>query len=457
MNRRTGVEPIEGNVLNRPHSFVDLPLSAAVQKGVAETGYTAPTPIQAAAIGPLLEGRDLLGCAQTGTGKTAAFALPILHRLDADRRRAVPHAPRVLVLSPTRELAMQIGESFAVYGRFVAARCAVIFGGVGQNPQVRALARGAHVVVATPGRLLDLMNQGHVRLDGLDTFVLDEADRMLDMGFLPDIRRITAALPERRQSLFFSATMPETIAKLADSLLRDPVRVEVAPASSTVETIEQRVLPCGPTEKPEVLRELLRDESMQRVLVFTRTKRRADVVAKKLRQAGVESDAIHGNKSQNARTRALDKFRAGHTRVLVATDVAARGLDVDDVSHVVNYDLPHEPESYVHRIGRTGRAGASGVAVTFCEPGERNRLRAIERLIRQQIPVASGGTMHAIRHATPPAQSTASTPARPAAEETSTTQGARRRRPKDRSKDRPQDGPKDRSRRPRRRRQRTGV
>jgi ATP-dependent RNA helicase RhlE len=295
----------------------------------------------------------------------------------------------VLVLSPTRELAVQIGESFREYGRFTRVRQTLVYGGVSQHPQTRALSQGVHVLVATPGRLLDLMNQGHVRLDRLSTFVLDEADRMLDMGFLPDIRRIVAALPKTRQSLFFSATMPPDIAELADSLLADPVRVAVAPVASTVDLIEQQAYVVEPTAKTALLGDLLKDAALERVLVFTRTKRRADNVAKQLRRLGVLAEAIHGNKSQNARMRALDGLRSGRTRVLVATDVAARGLDVDGISHVVNFDLPDEPENYVHRIGRTGRAGATGVAVSFCEPHQRRDLKDIERLIRQSVPVVN--------------------------------------------------------------------
>ncbi len=362
-------------------TFAELPLSPALQRAIAEEKYVTPTPIQAAAIPHILDGRDLLGCAQTGTGKTAAFALPLLHRLDAVRKPAAPTAPRALVLAPTRELAGQIGDSVRTYGRHLALRHTVIYGGVGQHPQVKALDRGVHLLVATPGRLLDLMQQRHLSLHHVEFLVLDEADRMLDMGFLPDLRRIVAALPRERQSLFFSATMPPAVAQLASTLLRDPVRVEVTPPSTTVERIEQNVMLVGSSEKRSKLRELLDDAALFQVLVFTRTKRRANDVARQLSASGVRADAIHGNKSQNARQRALQQFRSGRLRVLVATDVAARGLDVDGISHVINYDLPVEPESYVHRIGRTGRAGASGIAISFCEPAERNHLRQIERLI----------------------------------------------------------------------------
>jgi ATP-dependent RNA helicase RhlE len=367
-------------------TFDNLPLCAPLKRAVAAAGYTQPTAIQSAAIPHLVDGRDLLGCAQTGTGKTAAFALPILHRLAAANRHATPRAPRVLVLSPTRELAAQIGESFAAYGRYLSIRHTVIYGGVGQHAQVQAIAKGVHVLVATPGRLQDLMQQRHVRLDQLEVFVLDEADRMLDMGFLPDIRRIVAALPRQRQSLFFSATMPPSIAELAESLLTEPVRVAVAPVASPVERIEQRVLHVAHEGKRGLLNQLLENDALHRVLVFTRTKRRAEFVSRQLRSEGIRADAIHSDKSQTARNHALHGFRTGRTRVLVATDIAARGLDVDDVSHVINYDLPHEPESYVHRIGRTGRAGASGVAYTFCSPPERAALREIETLLGGRIP-----------------------------------------------------------------------
>ena len=362
-------------------TFAELPLCPAVQKAIAGSGYTTPTPIQAESIPHVLGGRDVFGCAQTGTGKTAAFALPILHQVDRHRKAAAPALPRVLVLAPTRELAGQIHASFREYGKHVAFRSAVIYGGVGQFPQVKALSRGVHVLVATPGRLKDLMQQGHVSLARVETFVLDEADRMLDMGFLPDLKRIIAALPRERQSLFFSATLPPAVAELADTLLQDPVRVSVTPPSSTVERIEQQVLFVGSSQKRHTLRELLDDAALHQVLVFTRTKRRANDVARQLHEIGVKADAIHGNKSQNARQRALDRFKSGRLRVLVATDIAARGLDVDGISHVINFDLPNEPENYVHRIGRTGRAGASGIAISLCDPGERRHLRDIERLI----------------------------------------------------------------------------
>jgi ATP-dependent RNA helicase RhlE len=372
-------------------TFSELQLCPPLQRALADARYTTPTPIQAAAIPPVLEGRDLLGCAQTGTGKTAAFALPMLHRFQARPAAAVPRAPRALVLAPTRELAAQIGASFRTYGKHLPIRHTVIFGGVGQYQQVQALAKGVHVLVATPGRLLDLMGQRHVTLDKVEVLVLDEADRMLDMGFIPDIRRITAALPKQRQSLFFSATMPRDVADLAATLLTDPERVAVTPVSSTVDKIEQRVVFTGPSDKRSLLRQLLQDAALHQVLVFTRTKRRANDVARQLHTLGVPSDAIHGNKTQNARERALHRFRTGRLRVLVATDIAARGIDVVGISHVINFDLPHEPESYVHRIGRTGRAGASGVAISFCDPQERGQLHAIERLIGQRLATDPAG------------------------------------------------------------------
>lgn len=375
-------------------SFADFALVETIQRALAAENYITPTPIQSAAIPPLLEGRDLMGCAQTGTGKTAAFALPILQHIDKKRRAAVACAPRVLVLSPTRELAAQISESFRTYGRHISFRQTAIFGGVGQGNQVNAMFRGVHVLTATPGRLLDLMNQGHIKLDKLEIFVLDEADRMLDMGFLPDVRRIIAALPKQRQSMFFSATMPDSIVELANGLLTNPVHVEVTPVSSTVEIIDQKVLFVDGGNKPALLREVLQDSATERLLVFTRTKRRADLVAKHLTQGGIRADAIHGNKSQAARERALEKFRGGRIRVLVATDLAARGIDVDGITHVINYDMPMEPESYVHRIGRTGRAGAAGIALSFCDGSERTYLKAIERLTRQVIPVLEDHPFH---------------------------------------------------------------
>jgi ATP-dependent RNA helicase RhlE len=380
--------------------FDELQLIEPLLRAVRAEGYSQPSPIQEQAIPHVLAGRDLLGCAQTGTGKTAAFALPILQRLVTYKTQG-SRAIRVLVLSPTRELALQIGASFETYGKYTPIRQITIFGGVNQNPQIERLRRGADVLVATPGRLLDLIGQGHIKLDRLEVLVLDEADRMLDMGFIHDVRRIIAMLPAKRQNLLFSATMPVDIQSLADNLLHDPVKVAVTPVASTVDTIEQSVYFVEKSDKLALLAHLLRDPSMKRVLVFTRTKHGANKVVRQLGQASVYAEAIHGNKSQSAREQALTNFKVGRTRVLVATDIAARGIDVDDISHVVNYDLPNEPESYVHRIGRTGRAGASGIAYSFCEVEERAYLVDIERLIRLNIPKA-GDHPYASKLGVPP-------------------------------------------------------
>ncbi|HYB09539.1 MAG TPA: DEAD/DEAH box helicase [Alphaproteobacteria bacterium] len=369
--------------------FTDLALSAPILRALETEQYRIPTPIQAQAIPHLRAGRDLLGVAQTGTGKTAAFALPILERLADPRTSAGPKYARALILTPTRELAIQIGESFRSYGRYMHLRHAVIFGGVGQNPQVDSLRRGVDIVIATPGRLLDLMGQGHVKLDRLSILVLDEADRMLDMGFIRDIRKIVAALPKDRQTLLFSATMPADIAHLAQNILRNPIRVEVTPVSSTVESINQRVLFVDAANKRALLASLLKDPRMARTLVFTRTKHGANRVVEYLDRNNIRAEAIHGNKSQSARQRALDAFRAGRVRVLVATDIAARGIDIEGVSHVINFDLPNVPESYVHRIGRTARAGASGTALAFCDASERGLLRDIERLTKRSLSVVA--------------------------------------------------------------------
>ncbi len=369
-------------------SFEELDLIAPLRQALLDEKYETPTPIQSQTIPAALQERDVLGCAQTGTGKTAAFALPILNRLGERNRKALPNRPFVLVLAPTRELAIQIGESFATYGRHLRLRHALVYGGVSQGNQVKALNRGAHVLVATPGRLLDLMNQGHIELENLEMFVLDEADRMLDMGFLPDIKRVIRHLPEQRQSLFFSATLPPKIIELSKQLLKNPVSVNVTPKSTTVDKIEQRVFFVERSGKQELLRSTLRSADVEQALVFTRTKRGANVLARQLVKHGIQATAIHGNKSQNARQRALEAFRRKQVRVLVATDVAARGIDIDGITHVVNFDIPVEPESYVHRIGRTGRAGAEGVALTFCCARERRELQAIERLIGQKVPVA---------------------------------------------------------------------
>ncbi len=375
-------------------SFSDFQLLAPIQKALQAESYSEPTPIQAAAIPHLLAGRDLLGCAQTGTGKTAAFALPMLQQLDTQRRPAVPHKPRMLILAPTRELAFQIGASFQTYGKHIRFSQAVIYGGVGQNAQVRDMKRGVHLLIATPGRLLDLMNQGHIDLGQIENLVLDEADRMLDMGFLPDLKRIIKCLPKRRQSIFLSATMPPVIRRLAESLLTDHVEVVITPPSTTVAQIDQQVLFVERSDKRALLSKLLQEPGQSRTLVFTRTKRGADLVARQLNQSGVKTDAIHGGKSQNARERILRSFKAGHLRVLVATDLAARGIDIDGISHVINYDIPVEAESYVHRIGRTGRAGALGIALTFCDSSERSTLRAIEKLIGRSITVRADHPYH---------------------------------------------------------------
>jgi ATP-dependent RNA helicase RhlE len=369
--------------------FEDLELSNALLRAIQAAGYTEPTPIQEQAIPHVLAGRDLLGSAQTGTGKTAAFALPILHHLTTRHSKKRGRRIRALVLSPTRELATQIGENFQTYGRYTHLKYLTVYGGVSQKPQVEKLRRGVDVLIATPGRLLDLMNQGLVWLDRLEVLVLDEADRMLDMGFLPDVRRIIAELPTERQTLLFSATMPDKIQDLMRSILVDPVQVEIAPEKPTVEAIEQSVYFLEKTHKRELLEHLLATKSMFRTLVFTRTKHGANRLAQQLGRAKIKAEAIHGNKSQRAREQALTNFKRGKTQVLVATDIAARGIDVDDITHVINYDLPNETESYVHRIGRTGRAGAEGKALSFCSPAEFSHLADIERLIRMHIPVVS--------------------------------------------------------------------
>lgn len=374
--------------------FTDLPLIEPLQKAVAESGYTTPTPIQLQSIPHLLEGRDLLGCAQTGTGKTAAFALPMLQLLYKNHRRAEPKHPRALILSPTRELAIQIYDSFKTYGKHIRLKYSVIFGGVSQGPQTKELTAGVDVLIATPGRLLDLIEQKYVRLDKLEIFVLDEADRMLDMGFLPDIRKVVQLLPKQRQNLFFSATMPKDIKKLADSLLTEPVRVEVTPVSSTAEMIQQQVMYVDRSKKRDLLRTLLKDKAFQRVIVFTRTKHGANRVVETLMKNQIPAEAIHGNKSQNARQRALENLREGRIRVLVATDIAARGIDIDNVTHVINFELPHETESYVHRIGRTARAGTQGIAISFCDAEEKSFLFEIEKLIGKKIPVNADQPYH---------------------------------------------------------------
>ncbi len=365
-----------------------------LQRALSDTGYETPTPIQEQSIPHLLEGKDILGCAQTGTGKTAAFTLPILQFLYQNGRRPVKGKPRVLILAPTRELAAQIDDSVRTYGKHMRVFHTVIFGGVSQVPQVKKLQQGLDILVATPGRLLDLMQQGHLSLDGVEVFVLDEADRMLDMGFLPDIRKVIAKLPDKRHSLFFSATLPDEVLKLAHTLVRNPVEITITPDQPTVEKIDQKVMFVGKRQKTKLLIKLLEEESLDKVIVFTRMKFMANRVADKLNRSGIKAMPIHGNKSQTARTNALDAFKRGDVRVLVATDIAARGIDVDNITHVINYDLPNEAETYVHRIGRTARAGAEGDAVSFCSVEERGYLRDIEKLIRQKIPVDRDHPFH---------------------------------------------------------------
>jgi ATP-dependent RNA helicase RhlE len=364
------------------NDFESLGVGGKLRRALRDVGYIQPTPIQFQAIPHLLQGKDLLGIAQTGTGKTAAFALPLLQRLDDENSPARSRRPRSLVLAPPRELALQIHEELTSLGRYTGLRHAFIIGGVGQNPQVRALAQGLDVLVATPGRLLDLAAQRHLDLSEVSVLVLDEADRLLDMGFVRDVKRIVAQTPKTRQSLLFSATMPQEVVTLAREILDDPIRVDVSPRQITVKEIDQRVVMVGNGDKQRMLEHLLRGDEVSRAIVFTRTKHGANKVARKLEGAGIGAEAIHGNKSQNARQRALRNFKNGDAWVLVATDIAARGIDIDAVSHVFNYELPHEPESYVHRIGRTGRAGATGAAWSLVDPSERNRLLAVERLIR---------------------------------------------------------------------------
>ena len=370
--------------------FAELGLIAPIARAVAAEGYLTPTPIQARAIPLVLAGRDLLGLAQTGTGKTAAFALPILQRLAEIAPGHGHRHIRCLVLTPTRELASQIGESFTTYGKHLPLHTTVIFGGVGMEPQKQALKRGIDILVATPGRLLDLAGQGLVDLRALEVFVLDEADRMLDMGFIHDVKRVIGLLPSRRQTLFFSATMPAEAQDLADRLLRQPETVAVAPPATTAEKVEQEVFFVEKADKRALLVDVLRDTAMKRVLVFSRTKHGANRIAEHLEKAHIGAEAIHGNKSQNARERALANFKAGRIRVLVATDIAARGIDIDDVTHVVNFDVPEVPETYVHRIGRTARAGASGMALTFVDAEERPDWKNIVKLTKQDIPVVDG-------------------------------------------------------------------
>ncbi len=401
-------------------TFKNLQLDSAMLRAVERVAYSEPTPIQRRAIPPILEGRDLVGCAQTGSGKTAAFALPIVQMLaPAHGRRRI----RVLVLAPTRELAAQIDEEFGKFGREKALRHVAIFGGVGQQPQVEALRRGVDIVVATPGRLQDLMDQGYIQLEAIDFFVLDEADRMLDMGFIHDVKRIIKRLPKARQTMLFSATMPQTIQDLSRSILTNPVHVEANPHSTTVENVAQSIYFVEGGDKRALLKHILKDPASERVLVFTRTKHRANRLAQQLNRARIPAEAIHGNKSQTARTKALARFKSGQTAVLVATDIAARGLDIESVSHVINFDLPNIPESYVHRIGRTARAGASGIAYSFCDVNERKFLREIESLIRQPIAVVG-------EH---PYQSTINAPPMPTADRNAPKSSRNRRRRRSRA------------------------
>ena len=391
-------------------NFSGLGLAEPIQRALNSRNHVIPTPIQARAIPELLAGRDMLGIAQTGTGKTAAFALPILHQLSRKRGNNGPRSPRALILAPTRELAIQIGGEFRAYGKHLHLRQTVIFGGVSQKPQVDDLSRGVDIVIATPGRLLDLMGQRRLGLEAVEFLVLDEADRMLDMGFVRDVRKIVSALPKTRQSLLFSATMPVEIARLSGQILADPVRVEVTPPATPVERVEQSVYHVDAAGKGALLASILGDPALSRVLVFARTKHRANRVAKQLGKCGLAAEAIHGNKSQGARQRALERFRVGDARVLVATDIAARGIDVAGITHVINFELPNEPESYVHRIGRTARAGAGGVAFSFCDPAERGYLRDIERLIRRRLTVIGEEPAPAAPNAAPNGQSKAKTP-----------------------------------------------
>lgn len=371
--------------------FKELHLVAPLLKALETEGYTTPTPIQEQSIPHILRGKDLLGCAQTGTGKTAAFAIPILQNLLLEQKEdAYNHNIKALVLTPTRELAIQIDESFDAYGKHTGLRHTVIYGGVSQFHQTTELRRGVDILIATPGRLLDLIAQKYVNLAHIKMFVLDEADRMLDMGFIHDVKKIIARLPEKRQTLFFSATMPPEITKLSASILTNPVRVEVAPASSTAENVDQHIYLVEKNDKRQLLIHLLKNNDIQNALVFTRTKYGADKIAKELYRANISADAIHGNKTQAARQKALNNFKDGKIRVLVATDIAARGIDVESLSHVINFELPNVPETYVHRIGRTGRAGASGSALSFCDMEERAYLRDIHKLIDKTIPVVEG-------------------------------------------------------------------
>jgi ATP-dependent RNA helicase RhlE len=384
--------------------FNELNLIEPILRALQQEGYDTPTPIQQQAIPVVLKGRDLMGCAQTGTGKTCAFAVPILQNLYNSQANNNRRKIRCLVVTPTRELAIQIQESFEAYGRHTGLKSVVIFGGVGQKPQTDAIQRGTDILIATPGRLLDLMNQGFITLRDIEYFVLDEADRMLDMGFVHDVKKIIKALPQRRQSLFFSATMPAEIVSLANTILSNPESVSVTPVSSTADTVQQYLYHTDKNNKINLLTDILQDRSIETALVFTRTKHGADKIVRLLIKAGIRAEAIHGNKGQSARQRALSNFKDKTTRVLVATDIAARGIDIDELAWVINYDIPNIPETYVHRIGRTGRAGANGTALSFCEQEERPYIRDIEKLIRKSIPLAENNPYPA---SSAPAQATA--------------------------------------------------
>jgi ATP-dependent RNA helicase RhlE len=406
--------------------FDQLGLIQPILSALASEGYTTPTPIQEKAIPLVLKRKDLLGCAQTGTGKTAAFAIPIIQLLSSERPVQGKRPIRSLILTPTRELAIQIGESFQNYGKNTSLRYHVVFGGVSQHSQVQALNKGLDVLIATPGRLLDLMNQGYIQLGEIDFFVLDEADRMLDMGFIHDVKRVIKELPKRRQSLFFSATMPPVIVELADTILTNPSRVEVTPASSTVEKINQAVYFVDKGNKIKLLVDVINDNEIDRALIFTRTKHGADKVAKLLSRQDIHAQAIHGNKSQNARQNALQNFKDAKTRALVATDIAARGIDIDDLAFVINYELPNIPESYVHRIGRTGRAGADGIAIALCDAEEKAYLRDIEKLIGKKVRVIEEHDYPLINHTVEKKKPQPQRPPRnkaPHAKPTSTNQG----------------------------------
>ena len=386
--------PTPDETLTIPNGFDALNLISPICRAVQDEGYMNPTPIQMQAVPHLLEGRDLLGCAQTGTGKTAAFALPILQRLQESNQPAGPKGVRSLILTPTRELAVQISESFDVYGRHMNLKQTVVYGGVRQEKQVKALRRGVDILVATPGRLLDLYNQRCLRLDKVEIFVLDEADRMLDMGFLPDVKKIHSFITKDSQAMLFSATMPSEIQRLTRNFLKDPVKIEVAPPASTVDKIDQRVLFVDRENKGALLKSMLEDATIERALIFARTKHGANKIVKNLSKSKIKADAIHGNKSQSARLDALNKFKTGKVRVLVATDIASRGIDVDGITHVINYELPNEPESYVHRIGRTARAGATGMALSLCDLGELGYLKKIERVTNKTVAVEADHIYH---------------------------------------------------------------